>query len=222
MIFLFLRKIKQRLIKLKYYRNNNLSTITTVGRNVRLNNCELSYHSRVAEYATIQDTKIGEYSSVGRYAKVVHTEIGKFCAISWDVTINAISHPHDSLSISAFPYVPYVGNFVTERTQSYLKVIIKNDVWIGANSVIMPGVIIGNGAIIGAGAVVTKDVPDYAIVVGVPAKVIKYRFSEEIIKQLLKLEWWNWDREVIENNIHLFQSEINEEIINELKKIASN
>lgn len=222
MIVPFLKKVKQYLIKLKYSRKNNLSTFTTIGKNVRLNNCDLNYHTRIAEFATIQDAKIGEYSSVGRYAKVVYTEIGKFCAISWDVTINAISHPHDNLSISAFPYVPYVGNFVVERTQSYSKVTIKNDVWIGANSVIMPGVIIGNGAIIGAGAVVTKNIPDYAIAVGVPAKVIKYRFSEENIKQLLRLEWWNWDRKVIKNNIHLFQSPMTEEIINELENIASN
>lgn len=222
MILTFLRRIKRLLIRIKYSRRNNLSKMISVGRNVRLNKCELSYHSGVSEYATLQHTKIGEYSSIGRYAKIVHTEIGKFCAISWDVTINAISHPHSHLSISAFPYVPHVGNFVDRRTQTHSEVKIKNDVWIGANSVIMPGVIIGNGAIIGAGAVVTKDVPDYAIVAGVPAKVIRYRFSERIINELLKLEWWDWEREVIRNNIHLFQNEITDEILNKLKNIASN
>lgn len=222
MIFSFLRKIKQFLIKLKYSRKNNLSNICTIGKKVQLNSCELSYHSRVAEYATLQHTTIGEYSSVGRYAKIVYTDIGKFCAISWDVTINAISHPYSNLSISAFPYVPYMGDFVSKRIQTHSEVKIKNDVWIGANTVIMPGVIIGNGAIIGAGAVVTKNVPDYAIAVGVPAKVIKYRFSKEIIEELLKLKWWNWDREVIKDNIHLFQSEITEDTINKLKNIASN
>ena len=222
MIITFLKKIKKILIRLKYSRRNILSKTFTIGRNVRLNNCELSYHSRVAEYATLQHTKIGEYSSVGRYAKIVYTEIGKFCAISWDVTINAISHPHSNLSISAFPYVPYVGEFVKERIQKHSEVKIMNDVWIGANAVILPGVIIGNGAIIGAGAVVTKNVPDYAIVGGVPAKIIKYRFSEVIIKELLELQWWNWDREVIKNNIHLFQSEITDEKIIKLRNIASN
>tara|TARA_B100000795_G_scaffold147040_1_gene110194 strand:+ start:1082 stop:1750 length:669 start_codon:yes stop_codon:yes gene_type:complete len=222
MIFIFLNKIKYILIRIKYSRKNTLSNICTVGKKVQLNNCDLSYHSRVAEYATLQHTKIGEYSSVGRYAKIVYTDIGKFCAISWDVTINAISHPYSHLSISAFPYVPYMGDFVSRRIQSHSEVKIKNDVWIGANTVIMPGVIIGNGAIIGAGAVVTKDVSDYAIVAGVPAKVIKYRFSEKIIKELLILAWWNWDKKVIKNNIHLFQSEITEETIVKLKKIASN
>lgn len=222
MIISFLRIIKRLLNRIKYSRKNNLSKVFTIGRNVGLNNCKLHYHSRVADYATLEHADIGEYSSVGRYAKIVYTKIGKYCAISWDVTINAISHPHSNLTISAFPYVPYVGGFVTERIQTHSEVKIKNDVWIGANTVIMPGVTIGNGAIIGAGAVVTKDVSDYAIVAGVPAKLIKYRFSEEIITELLKLKWWNWDREVIKNNIHLFQCEINEENIIKLKNIASN
>src|SRR5690606_2348960 len=134
---------------------------------------------------------VGEYTAIGRYTKVAKSEIGKFCAISWDCTINAISHSYENLTVSAFPYVPYVGNFVTERNQTYKKVVIGNDVWIGANSVIMPGVVIGDGAVVGAGAVVTNDVPAYVIVVGVPAKIVKFRFSEEVIKKLLEIQWWN-------------------------------
>lgn len=221
------RKIKNILkrlyIRLKYSRNNNINKdVLGIGKKVRLNNCSLDIHARVAEYASILHTTIGEYSSVGRYAKVVHTKIGKFCAISWDVTINAVSHPHTHLSISAFPYVPHVGHFVNKRIQSHSEVIIKNDVWIGANCVIMPNITIGNGAIIGAGAVVTKDVPDYAIVAGVPAKIIKYRFSDEIINALLELKWWTWDREIIKENIHLFQEDLTLDIINKLKDIETN
>lgn len=77
------------------------------------------------------------------------------------------------------------------------KTKIGNDVWVGKNAVIMSGVKIGDGAVIGSGAVVTKDVPDYAIVGGVPAKVIKYRFSEEQIAKLKKIQWWNWDDKLI-------------------------
>lgn len=188
----------------KYSKNNKIQKNCTIGKKVTLNNCIFSEHSRVAEYASVHNTEVGSYSALGRYSKIVHTKIGKYCAISWDTTINAISHPYNHLTISAFPYVPRVGNFVKKRKQTYKEVIIKNDVRIGANSVIMPGVTIGNGAIIGAGAVVTKDVPDYAIVVGVPAKIVKYRFEEDIIKRLLELKWWDLDPKVIKKNVALW------------------
>ena len=77
------------------------------------------------------------------------------------------------------------------------KVTIGNDVWIGIKATIMPNITIGDGAVIGANAVVTKDVPPYAVVVGVPAKIIKYRFDEEIIKDLLELKWWNYSESFI-------------------------
>lgn len=83
-------------------------------------------------------------------------------------------------------------------------IIIGNDVWIGANVVILPGVSVGDGAILAAGAVVTKDIDPYAIVGGVPAKVIKYRFREEEIKKFLKIQWWNWSIDKIESNIEMF------------------
>lgn len=81
---------------------------------------------------------------------------------------------------------------------------IGNDVWIGANVIILPGVKIGDGAVLAAGAVVTKDVESYAIVGGVPAKVIRYRFEKEIIENFLRIKWWEWDIEKIEDNIELF------------------
>lgn len=220
MIIKVLKKIKFLYKKLKYSKNNNLSEIFTIGKKVTLNNCNINYHSRVAEYASLNNTYIGDYSSIGRYSKIVHTDIGKYCAISWDTTINAISHPYNNLSISAIAYVPYVGNFVKERKQKHQKVIIKNDVWIGANSVIMPGITIGNGAIIGAGAVVTKDVPDYAIVAGVPAKIIKYRFSEDIIKRLLVLKWWDIDSKIIKKHIELWGEEFNSDSLKRLEEIC--
>lgn len=88
---------------------------------------------------------------------------------------------------------------IFEKHISSKKTVIGNDVWVGKNASIMAGVKIGDGAVIGAGAVVTKDVPPYAIVGGIPAKVIKYRFNEEQIEELLKIKWWNWsDKQIAE------------------------
>lgn len=92
-----------------------------------------------------------------------------------------------------------------------------NDVWVGCNSVLISGVKVGDGAIIGAGAVVTKDIPPYAIVVGVPARVIKYRFDEEVRERLLQIKWWNWDDEKIKRNIGFFKSDINMELLDRIK-----
>ncbi|EKO3576514.1 CatB-related O-acetyltransferase [Vibrio metschnikovii] len=86
-------------------------------------------------------------------------------------------------------------------------VIIGNDVWIAAGAVITRGIKIGDGAVIGANAVVTKDVPPYAIVAGIPAKVIKYRFTPEIIQRLLDIQWWNWEEIKIKENFTLFSEQ---------------
>ena len=95
-------------------------------------------------------------------------------------------------------YIPEKRNFV----------ILGNDVTIGANVIILPGVKIGDGAIVGAGAVVTRDVPPYAIAAGVPAKILKYRYSQEQIKKLLKIAWWNWSEEKIVENMDYFYGKV--------------
>ncbi len=204
----------------KYNKNNIIEKNCTIGKNVSLNNCILYEYSRVAENASIRHTEVDLYSSLGRYSKITHTKIGKYCSIAWDVTINAVGHEIHKLTTHSFARRPDFGFGVKTDTRIYKEVIIKNDVWIGANSVIMPGVTIGNGAIVGAGAVVTKDVPDYAIVVGIPAKVIKYRFSEEIINRLLELKWWDLDPKIIKENVDLWGGEFNYDSLKRLEEIC--
>jgi len=215
-----MKKIIRKMLSQYKHRNNVIKDYSTLSLSCTLNHCTFEDEVRVSHSAEINNTKIDYLSSIGRYSKIVHSEIGKYCAISWNTTINAVGHPSDHLTVSAFPYVPYVGNFVQKRTQHYQKVIIKNDVWIGANSVIMPDVIIGNGAIIGAGAIVTKDVPDYAIVGGVPAEIIKYRFSEDIIRKLLELKWWDLDPEKIKEHVELWGVKFTSHSLTQLEEIC--
>ncbi|MFT7155829.1 MAG: acetyltransferase-like isoleucine patch superfamily enzyme [Parvicella sp.] len=199
--------------------HNELHETSFLSLKAQIKNSKLDHEVRVADYASVKNSQIGYLTSIGRFSKVTHTNIGKYCAISWDVSINAISHPMENPSISAFPYVPSVGGFTTERIQQHKEVVILNDVWVGANSVIMPGVIIGNGAVIGASSVVTRDVPDYAVVVGAPAKIIKYRFNRKEIGELLTLEWWNLPTDILKSNISIFQKRLDSQTLVKLKKL---
>lgn len=136
-------------------------------------------------------------------------EIGSFCSIAKNVVITGMNHPTNYITTNPIIYFKSRG-FIKEDRLDLInkdknkKVIIGNDVWIGTNVTILPSVKIGNGAIVGAGSVVTKDIPDYAIVVGVPAKVIGYRFDENEIKLLNESKWWDWPNEKIKSYINDF------------------
>lgn len=151
---------------------------------------------------------VGKYST--GYEQFWHKpklikSIGAFCNISADnVIIAGGNHPLSTVSTHAFffhdKYHFVKDNHSIDDYANNEKIIIGNDVWIGANVSILPGVKIGDGAVLAAGAVVNKDVPPYAIVGGIPAKVIKYRFNEATITSLLKLAWWDWSDEKIKEN----------------------
>ncbi len=130
------------------------------------------------------------------------TTIGSFTSIGMDVHIGHGVHPTNYLSTSPYFYLDrlYYKNKDTPSHNEYESmepVHIGNDVWIGSGVFIKNGITIGDGAIVGAHAVVTKDVPPYAIVCGNPARIIRYRFSDDIIKQLLELKWWNLPDDII-------------------------
>ncbi len=136
--------------------------------------------------------------------------IGKFCSISYDVKIGVASHPLNYISTSPVFYAKRRGwvdknNF---NEQANGNVEIGNDVLISANVIIVAGVKIGNGAVIGAGAFVNTDIPPYAIAVGIPAKVIKYRFSEDEIKKLEASNWWNRSKEELMKHKEFFNNPI--------------
>lgn len=138
--------------------------------------------------------------------------IGKFCSIACGAKFifNSANHTLSSLSTYPFPifFEEWGLNFKDVATAWDKKgdIIIGNDVWIGYEAVIMAGVTIGDGAIIGTRAVVTKDVPPYTIVGGVPAKPIRKRFDNETLDELLKIRWWDWPEEKIARNIQAIQS----------------
>ena len=138
--------------------------------------------------------------------------IGKFCSIACGARFLFTSANHAQKSLSTYPFPIFFEEWGLDRSQvarawdNKGDIVIGNDVWIGYEAVILAGVTVGDGAIIGARAVVTKDVPPYTIVGGVPAKPIRKRFSEDTIAALLQLRWWDWPREKLARNIDAIQA----------------
>lgn len=133
------------------------------------------------------------------------TTIGRYSSMARKVRINNRNHPIEFKSTHAFFFNPHF-KFCESDSLDYVPLAIGNDVWIGHNAIINPGVrTIGNGAIIGAGAVVSINVPPYAVVVGNPARVVRYRFSKDVIKELLASRWWEKSIDEIKPYIREFQ-----------------
>lgn len=141
-------------------------------------------------------------------------KIGKFCSIACGTkfTFNAANHALGSLSTYPFPIffeewgLPTDVDSIARAWDNKGDITVENDVWIGYEALILAGVTIGDGAIIGSRAVVTKDVPPYTIVGGIPAKPIRKRFDDKTIAELLKLRWWDWDEEKIKRNLEAIQT----------------
>lgn len=139
-------------------------------------------------------------------------KIGKFCSIACGAKFLFASANHVMRSLSTYPFPIFFEEWgldvknITSAWDNKGDIMIGNDVWIGFEAVILSGVTIGDGAIIGTRAVVTKDVPPYTIVGGIPGRPIKKRFSDDVISKLLELQWWNWPESKIKQNIAMIQS----------------
>lgn len=173
---------------------------------------EISRKAAVYRFAKIYKSFIGDYSYIGPSSSIVCAKIGKYCSIASNVNIGLASHTFSYISTSPI-FTEHRNGTKTSWVKQNIneakigKCIIGNDVWIGTKVIIMDGLTIGDGAIIGAGSIVTHDVPSYAIVAGIPAKVIRYRFDAQVIESMMQLSWWDLPESIVRNNISLFQTE---------------
>lgn len=165
--------------------------------------CTLGDHTRIYPPFFLHDVTLGDYSYIARNAQISNCQIGRFCSIGPNCCCGLGIHPIDGISTSPMFYSTAKQNGVTfckeNKVEESLQTVIGNDVFIGANVTILDGVTIGDGAVVGAGAVVTADIPPYAIAVGVPAKVVKYRFDNETIEKLLEDQWWNQEEKKLKD-----------------------
>jgi len=201
-------------------KSSTLDKSSVVGNFSRVDYSELKSYARVDRNNHLYYTTLGKHSYTGMNSVLMHTRIGNFSSISWNVSLGGANHDYKRMTQHSFLYNihdkirPSGCAIAYDRFEE--ETLIGNDVWIASGAVITRGVTVGDGAVIGANAVVTTDIPPYAIVGGVPAKVIKYRFPPDTIASLLKLKWWNWDIEDIKKHYHLLSKEPKNE---ELKKI---
>jgi phosphonate metabolism protein (transferase hexapeptide repeat family) len=187
---------------------------------------ELGIKPLILENTTIKDVSFGEYVEIGKNnhmsessiddfsytsenCQIIYSTIAKFVNIASYVRLNPGQHPIQRVTQHHMLYRKEMFGFGSDDESFFdwrreKKVVVGNDVWIGHNVTVMGGVSIGDGAVIGSGAIVTKDIPPFAIAVGNPAKVIRYRFDEKIREKLLQIKWWNWDYETIKKRLNEF------------------
>lgn len=175
-------------------------------------NSDFGRYTYLGPHSTVADVELGDYGYAMGGNQIAHATIGKFANLATGVRVNPSNHPWWRATLHHFTYrsashglhLPDDHEIFAWRAKD--RVVIGPDVWIGHNAIVMPGVKIGTGAAIGSGAVVTKDVPPYAIVVGVPARVLRFRADERTIETLMRIAWWDWPHKRIDAALEDFRA----------------
>lgn len=188
-----------------------LSEAPTIDDSALVQDCKLGKWTEVGARTKMIETTMDDYSYVVNDGEIIYATIGKFANIAAQCRINPGQHPMDRPSMHHFQYRSAAydlgeddPNFFNWRRERW--VTIGHDVWIGHGVVVQGGVTIGTGAVIGSGAIVTKDVAPYTIMVGLPAKPMRPRFEADIQEALMRIQWWDWTHEMLQDRLQDFRT----------------
>lgn len=202
-----------------------LSRIPTVHMNVETTNSVLGEYTEIGAMSLLENVDMGCYSYCGPGCIIQNATIGRFANIAASVRIGPTMHPMDRPTLHHFTYRRRLYGFSDRDDQGFFawratqKAIIGHDTWLGHGAIIMPNVAVGNGAVVGAGAVLTHDVPPYTVAVGVPARVVKKRFTDEIAEAIEQISWWNWSHETIRSRLADFSGPV-EEFVEKYNRVS--
>lgn len=225
---------------------SRLGSPVAVYRHAAVKNCQIGHTCWIGEDAVLTDSElcgnnsinrrnfilrsiIGRYTYTGLDTLIRSANVGRYCSISWNVSIGGGDHGMRSLTTLTKERFLFLddadaGTLMAEsqkRVASLPTCRVGNDVWIAAGVIVNNGVTIGDGAVIGAGAVVNKDVEPFSVVVGVPARTVKKRFTEDVIQALQELKWWDWSSDMVRGNQDLiFSTDMSMDTVKRLQDIS--
>jgi virginiamycin A acetyltransferase len=220
--------------RVSFFRGSEVEN-SVIGSDVVIGNDAIVIDSEIGDFISINRrnyilrSRIGSFTYTGIGTSIRSAQVGKFCSLAWDISIGGGNHEFDMVTTSPLWRLHKLSGEqgkakgeLEKRYQIFGETTIGNDVWIASNVTVLRRVHIGDGAIIGAGAIVTKDVPPYTIVAGVPAKPMKKRFPDHIIEALLEIKWWDWPVDVIKANIDLiYNTKLDEDVIEKMQNIKA-
>lgn len=197
-------------------KGRKLSVEPSIHPSCRIVKCDLGAYTSIGPNCSMRESSMGDYSYLAGEVSIVWTDIGKYCSIASHTRMNPGNHPTWRVTTSHCTYRRVQYGFDNQDDSDFFawrqshRCKVGHDVWMGHGTILTAGCSVGNGACIAAGSVVTKDIPPYAIVGGVPARIIKYRFDPVTIERLMRVSYWDWDHETIRSrfpdllNVHTF------------------